>query len=351
MKRFLSLLLAVTALVFAAQVVTASDADVAVVDITAPFDSVTLLPGGSENITINISVTGAQAGTATFKVYKDWTLTGGIFSGSNPEEFTVEPRAGGDPATTFSRSGTVTVAAGHASGSWTLAVGVFDITNSNTTGGKLEEGSSSSYEVTVLSPPADTTPPTITITTPAAGATYVLNQAVNANYSCADEVGGSGLASCVGTVANGAAIDTSSVGAKSFTVNAADNAGNQSSLTHNYTVVYDVCVLYDQTQVKKAGSTVPVRLQLCDSSGNNVSSASVIVTAVGVNMIYEYTPADEPEDSGNANPDSNFRYSADLQGYIFNLSTKGMTAGTWRLWFTVSGEPSGTYHSVQFVLK
>src|SRR5262245_22656334 len=54
----------------------------------------------------------------------------------------------------------------------------------------------------------DVTAPTITLTTPPEGAVYTRNQVVNANYSCADEAGGSGLASCVGDVANGAAINT-----------------------------------------------------------------------------------------------------------------------------------------------
>ena len=79
-------------------------------------------------------------------------------------------------------------------------------------------------------PAGDLIAPTITINTPADGATYLLRQAVTADYACQDEAGGSGLASCVGTVPNGSPIDTGSVGAKTFTVNAADNAGNLASL-------------------------------------------------------------------------------------------------------------------------
>jgi glutamyl endopeptidase len=83
----------------------------------------------------------------------------------------------------------------------------------------------------------ETVKPTVTITTPAAGATYTRNQAVNASYACADEVGGSGLASCTGTVANGSAIDTATLGSKSFTVTAVDQAGNQQQVTRTYTVI------------------------------------------------------------------------------------------------------------------
>src|SRR5215213_422076 len=88
----------------------------------------------------------------------------------------------------------------------------------------------------VVNPPADSTKPTISITTPANGATYAPGQAVAASYSCADEAGGSGLKSCVGTVANGANIDTATLGQNSFTVTAKDNANNSDTKTVTYTV-------------------------------------------------------------------------------------------------------------------
>jgi hypothetical protein len=83
----------------------------------------------------------------------------------------------------------------------------------------------------------DRTAPVISVATPSAGAVYGLGESVAADYSCADEPGGSGLASCAGTVADGAAVDTSSVGQKTFKVEAADNAGNTSSKSVTYTVV------------------------------------------------------------------------------------------------------------------
>jgi hypothetical protein len=111
-----------------------------------------------------MTVTGAQAGTATFEVYRTWTLSGGSFTGSNPQEFSVSPRAGGDPATTFSTTGTVNVAAAQPSGTFTLEAVGFDITNSNATGAKLAAGTASSYSVTVGAP-AD---PCASVSAPAA---------------------------------------------------------------------------------------------------------------------------------------------------------------------------------------
>ena len=83
----------------------------------------------------------------------------------------------------------------------------------------------------------DETKPTISLTTPAAGATYELGAVVLADYTCADEPNGSGLDSCVGSVANGAAVDTGSLGEKTFTVDASDHAGNTESKSVSYTVV------------------------------------------------------------------------------------------------------------------
>ncbi len=132
----------------------ASSVDVAVVDVTAPETSVSLEPGASASITIRMSVTGNQDGTATFKVYRNWLLSNGVFTGSNPEGFTVAPRNSNDPATTFSTIGTVSIHNDQAprSTAYTLAITAFDITNSNTNGAKLEDGNDSKYQVTVVAP-------------------------------------------------------------------------------------------------------------------------------------------------------------------------------------------------------
>jgi hypothetical protein len=84
--------------------------------------------------------------------------------------------------------------------------------------------------------PADLTPPAVTITTPESGASYAQGQSVLAAFTCSDEAGGSGIASCVGDLAMGAAIDTTNPGAHSFTVTGTDQAGNPTLVIHNYTV-------------------------------------------------------------------------------------------------------------------
>ncbi|HYX52328.1 MAG TPA: MBG domain-containing protein, partial [Candidatus Limnocylindrales bacterium] len=101
-----------------------------------------------------------------------------------------------------------------------------------------------------------------------------------------------------------------------------------------FAVQYGVCYLYDQTKAVQHNATVPIKLQLCDSAGHNLSSSAVTVTATSVALLTGATGT--LEDSGNANPDDNFRYDPTLQGYIFNLSTKSLNSGTWRLYFRTS---------------
>lgn len=91
--------------------------------------------------------------------------------------------------------------------------------------------------VTITYTLPDTTAPSISIAAPTANAVYSLGAAVSASYSCADEAGGTGLASCQGTVAPGSPVDTSTAGSHSFTVTARDNAGNTASQVVTYTVV------------------------------------------------------------------------------------------------------------------
>jgi hypothetical protein len=81
----------------------------------------------------------------------------------------------------------------------------------------------------------DTVPPLVTFRSPADGAQYAQNSSVVASYTCADAL--SGVATCTGTAANGQVLQLSSTGTFSFTVTATDVAGNQTQITHSYTVV------------------------------------------------------------------------------------------------------------------
>ena len=73
----------------------------------------------------------------------------------------------------------------------------------------------------------DKTSPQITIKSPINGSVYLLNQKLVANWSVSDTT--SGIVSATTTYPNGSVISTTSIGTKSFSISAADNAGNSIS--------------------------------------------------------------------------------------------------------------------------
>jgi lysophospholipase L1-like esterase len=122
-----------------------------------------------------------------------------------------------------------TVAAGDLIDTSTVGSKSFSVTA--TDGAGNQRTATRSYTV------IDVTPPGITIDSPAADAAFERRAEVEADFACTDEIGGSGLAACEGTVPDGDPVPTGTIGDHEFTVDASDNAGNEATLTHVYTVL------------------------------------------------------------------------------------------------------------------
>jgi hypothetical protein len=178
--------------------------------------------------------------------------------------------------------------------------------------------------------------PSIAITSPAGN--YTINQVVTAAFSCSD--GGSGLNQCNGSVPNGQPLNTSSAGPGQFTVNASDAVGNTSQASVSYSVGFATRTLHDEMRPVKSGATIPLKVQIIDASGVNLSTAAIQVTGVDLYLVAGDTTA-PLQDSGNSNPDNNFRYS-DGQ-YIYNLKTTGLATGRWRIGYLVAGDSTMHY--------
>jgi hypothetical protein len=72
------------------------------------------------------------------------------------------------------------------------------------------------------------------LTPPPEGAAYRVGKVVHASYKCKSAA--TTIASCVGPVPKGAAIDTSTPGSHTFTVTATDANGTTTTATTHYTV-------------------------------------------------------------------------------------------------------------------
>lgn len=125
----------------------------------------------------------------------------------------------------------------------------------------------------------DRTAPSVDIQAPSNGAVYRFGEPVFAQYVCGDE-GGAGLASCVGPVPSGSLIDTNTVGSRTFTVTALDNAGNSTSASVSYQVVYDFSGFFGAIDnrptfnVLEAGDSVKVLFRLAGYRGLGIFEPS-----------------------------------------------------------------------------
>jgi alpha-tubulin suppressor-like RCC1 family protein len=132
--------------------------------------------------------------------------------------------------------------------------------------------------------PVDHTAPAIQVQSPTPSQDIVLRSTLVARYSCSDAT--SGLSSCTGSTADGAALPTSTVGRKTLVVRAVDAAGNVAvPAERTYDVVYDFqgwkpgVSTFPAVNRVNAGSTVPIRWQLLDATGAQITSTTSITSA------------------------------------------------------------------------
>jgi hypothetical protein len=170
--------------------------------------------------------------------------------------------------------------------------------------------------------------PSVTIAAP--GATrYILNAAVASSYACADA--GSGIATCVGTVPSGAAIDTAAVGTRSFAVTATDRAGNTGAADVAYTVGYGVRPLYDPARAFRAGSTITLDFMLVDAAGRNVSSGGIAVSTRRLVRL---------QDGAAFDVVTPVPYLAKTGSYGGKVQTGGLQAGTYEVELSAGNDPA-----------
>ena len=183
--------------------------------------------------------------------------------------------------------------------------------------------------------PTDVTAPVIELRTPAEGAAYLVGDVELAVFACTDE-GGSGLASCEGTVPTGDPIDTGSAGVRWFTVSASDGAGNTSTVSHAYLVFADwsgSLLLPPSVTAHKAGTPANLRFDLGGDRGAVLEPGSPTTQVVNCVTLEPTGPMTLAASAGGGVKLAGSRY-------LFHWKTERSWAGTCRqlvLPFTMDG--------------
>lgn len=134
-----------------------------------------------------------------------------------------------------------------------------------------------------------------------------------------------------------------------ITFTATDDYANESSCAANISVNYEFSGFLPPVSLGKPlklGRTLPVKFQLTDAVGDYVSTT---VATIVLQKLSNNTPIGdplEPESTSGADVGNTFRY-ADNQ-YIYNLSTKGLSSGTWQIKVILD---DGTTHTIMISFK
>lgn len=123
----------------------------------------------------------------------------------------------------------------------------------------------------------DASAPRIVLRTPVQDGKYQQGTALRADYDCVEEFGGAGLASCHGTLADGALLPTAALGVRTFAVSASDRAGNTAVKSVGYMIVGADDDRDGYTKVASGG-----RAADCDDSNPAIHSGAFDLPGNGV---------------------------------------------------------------------
>ena len=201
----------------------------------------------------------------------------------------------------------------------------------NTANGTVTDKAGNTATATVSGINIDQERPTLTTAdVNVQGGTYTVGAVPTATCTATDSF--SGIASCTVTVtptANG-------VGTFTYTAKATDNAGNTSTVSGSFSVIYRFDGFLQpindtahqvglSTSIFKAGSTVPVKFQLRNAAGTIVQAISAPQWLTPAKGSATSAAVDESVYSDPATSGSTYTWTGSQ--YQYNWSTKGVSAG------------------------
>lgn len=192
------------------------------------------------------------------------------------------------------------------------------------------------YSVSVIGQiNTDTTPPALTM--PNLVDSYTVGSAAVLTFSATDTQ--SQIASISATlngnpVSSGGMVVLNQLGLNTFTLTATDTAGNTATQTDEFVVSYGFGgflppLTADSRTAFRLGSVIPVKFNLYDVNGAPISTAVVHLSLQKFSGDNPVGDATDATSVGNADTGNLFRYSDGH--YIYNLSTRPLTAGTWSI--------------------
>jgi hypothetical protein len=114
------------------------------------------------------------------------------------------------------------------------------------------------------------------------------------------------------------------------------------TVTLTQDVTYQVKALYPQSTKNNSGASVPIKVEILNYAGTDLSSASIVVTLASVAL--------SPSPAPGAQPAGSFTFMPSTSGnfYQYNVKTTGYPKATYTVHFTIAGDP--IVHTVQFVI-